>query len=274
MSLFVKKKNRVFIASLPKAGTHLLIAFLEHLWKYKYKGVILSRSFAYNKKNLPTATDDSVLVGVDAPALVKRTVIHKFLKKIPSYGIVPGHTAYNVELENLLSEEKYRCLVISRDPRDVVVSHVHYILKEQHFLHSYYNSLEDFDRCLMISIEGIKMDGIELKNIADRVLGITDWNKSEMFLPLRFEDVIGLRGGGELDRQLETFRKIVTHLGIDVNDDQIKKAATDMFGKGYSFRKGNIGGWREVFKDEHKSCFKELAGDLLIELGYEEDMDW
>lgn len=274
MPFFLKKQNRVFIASLPKAGTHLLIAFLEHLWKYKYKGVILANSFANNKKNLPIPTDDVVLVGVDAPALVKKTVVHRFLKKIPSYGIVPGHTAYNAELENLLSEERYGCIVISRDPRDVVVSHAHYILKEVHFLSSYYNSLDDFDSCLMTSITGINKDGIELKNIAERVNGISHWNKREMFLPIRFEDVIGLRGGGELEKQLKIFRDVVTHLGIDVSDDQIKKAATDMFGEGHSFRKGGIGGWREVFNEDHKSCFKELAGDLLIELGYEQDKEW
>ena len=174
----------------------------------------------------------------------------------------------------MLSEEGYRGLVISRDPRDVVVSHAHYILKEAHFLHDYYRSLEDFDRCLMISIEGLHEQGVILKNIAERVRGVIDWNKSELFLPLRFEDVIGTRGGGELAQQLEVFRDVADHLGIDANDSQILKAATDMFGEGHSFRKGQIGGWRESFKDEHKARFKELAGDLLIELGYEKDLEW
>ncbi len=41
-----------------------------------------------------------------------------------------------------------------------------------------------------------------------------------------------------------------------------------------TFRKGKIGGWRESFTDEHKHLFKEIAGDLLIRLGYEADFDW
>jgi phosphoglycolate phosphatase-like HAD superfamily hydrolase len=28
------------------------------------------------------------------------------------------------------------------------------------------------------------------------------------------------------------------------------------------------------FKDEHKAIFKEIAGDLLVKLGYESSYDW
>jgi hypothetical protein len=41
-----------------------------------------------------------------------------------------------------------------------------------------------------------------------------------------------------------------------------------------TFRRGQIGGWREEFTAEHKALFKEVAGDILIELGYERDHRW
>ena len=40
------------------------------------------------------------------------------------------------------------------------------------------------------------------------------------------------------------------------------------------FRKGIAGDWRNVFTEEDKVLFKKEAGDLLIKLGYEEDLDW
>ncbi len=47
---------------------------------------------------------------------------------------------------------------------------------------------------------------------------------------------------------------------------------------GVSKYKGNgkaqVGSWREFFTDEAKQWFKEDAGELLIELGYESDMSW
>jgi hypothetical protein len=39
-------------------------------------------------------------------------------------------------------------------------------------------------------------------------------------------------------------------------------------------RKGIVGDWKNVFTEEDKSGFKEIAGDLLIKLGYEKTNDW
>lgn len=40
------------------------------------------------------------------------------------------------------------------------------------------------------------------------------------------------------------------------------------------FRKGVAGDWRNFFTEKDRDIFKEEAGDLLVELGYEEDNDW
>jgi hypothetical protein len=40
------------------------------------------------------------------------------------------------------------------------------------------------------------------------------------------------------------------------------------------FRKGVQGDWRNHFTNEMKQGFKALAGSLLVELGYEQDMSW
>ncbi len=39
-------------------------------------------------------------------------------------------------------------------------------------------------------------------------------------------------------------------------------------------RKGIVGDWRNVFTDEQTRTFSELAGPLLVELGYESSDDW
>jgi hypothetical protein len=40
------------------------------------------------------------------------------------------------------------------------------------------------------------------------------------------------------------------------------------------YRKGVAGDWKSVFTEQNKQEFKAVAGDLLIELGYEENNDW
>jgi len=44
--------------------------------------------------------------------------------------------------------------------------------------------------------------------------------------------------------------------------------------KSHTFRSGKTGGWREHFTEEHKKLFKDVAGDLLVRLGYEKSNDW
>ena len=44
--------------------------------------------------------------------------------------------------------------------------------------------------------------------------------------------------------------------------------------KSPTFRSGKTGEWKKYFTDEHKKIFKDIAGDLLIKLGYEKDNDW
>jgi hypothetical protein len=40
------------------------------------------------------------------------------------------------------------------------------------------------------------------------------------------------------------------------------------------YRKGVVGDWKNVFTERDKRIFKEVAGELLIRLGYEKDYDW
>ena len=48
----------------------------------------------------------------------------------------------------------------------------------------------------------------------------------------------------------------------------------ELFGVGSTFRKGQIGGWSEVFLPEHVQAAKEVVGPLLVKLGYETNPDW
>jgi hypothetical protein len=44
--------------------------------------------------------------------------------------------------------------------------------------------------------------------------------------------------------------------------------------KSHTFRSGKKAGWHSEFTVEHRRRFDALAGDLLIELGYETNHDW
>ena len=140
-----------------------------------------------------------------------------------------------------------------------------------------------------------------------RWIGVNDISQFyHVFLPwaydqrvgsIRFEDLIGEQGGGGKKAQYEVIKKVAQHLGIRVdkklfkskyfkfnklekleigylNKKMLQKIENKLFGGTYTFRKGQIGEWQEYFTDYHKTIFKKVGGQLLIDLGYENDLRW
>ncbi len=61
--------------------------------------------------------------------------------------------------------------------------------------------------------------------------------------------------------------------GID--DREEREICAALFGKSsLTFNKGKIGRWKTVFTDKHIEEFKVNTGDLLINLGYEDSVNW
>ena len=66
------------------------------------------------------------------------------------------------------------------------------------------------------------------------------------------------------------------HLDYNYSDDDdiIRWICENSFGKTSTFRKGQIGNWKNIFGRAEIDLFKELTGNLLIELGYEKTKNW
>ena len=146
-------------------------------------------------------------------------------------------------------------------------------MHEEHAMHDYYNSLPDFDARLQVAITGIDRDGLKMVSVKQRYEGVFQWLEQKNVLCLRFEDLINNRDAtlnAMLDEVEKTGYKIPTPRGkaleILVESIQPKKSHT--------FRSGKTGGWKTYFTDEHKELFKEIAGDLVVRLGYEKANDW
>jgi hypothetical protein len=169
---------------------------------------------------------------------------------------------------------------IFRDPRDVVVSHVFYVtgMEARHVHHQYYASLPDFDSRLNVSILGRPDADVEFPDIAGRFTPYLGWLEHPEVLTLHFEDLINDRRSA-LTRIMDHFlaraplrvsspkgpprRLILESLESSINPSRSP-----------TFRSGKTGEWKKHFTNEHKKIFKNVAGDLLIRLGYEKDNHW
>ena len=164
---------------------------------------------------------------------------------------------------------------IYRDPRDMLVSQVFFAtdMYEEHGMHEYYKSLPDFGARLNVAITGIDKDGLKMVSVKQRYEGVFQWLEQKNVLCIRYEDLINNRDA-TLHAMLAEVEK--TDYKIPIPREKALSVLIEAIQpkKSHTFRSGKTGGWKEHFSDGHKKLFKDIAGDLLIRLGYEKSNDW
>ncbi|MBI5298080.1 MAG: sulfotransferase domain-containing protein [Chloroflexi bacterium] len=250
----------VFGNSKPKSGSHLLLQILNgftQIMPYRYVDADPIRTI---NKDGGRRTIDRVAAD---------------LGNVPQGVIGWGYVDATPENVAVLCAPNRVNYFIYRDPRDMLVSQVFFAtdMHEEHGMHAYYKSLPDFGARLNVAITGIERDGLKMVSVKQRYEGVFQWLEQKMVMCLRFEDLINNRDAtlhAMLDEVEKTGYKIPTPrekaLLILVEAIQPKKSHT--------FRSGKTGGWKQHFTDEHKQLFKEVAGNLLVRLGYEKNNDW
>lgn len=264
--------HRVLVMSVPKSGTNLARSALG-----AFDGLQLAHT-GFRGRNLPPAAPGTpaVPMGVDWPAQVDALAVRRRLRTVPPGGVAQAHVGWSSSFAELLDRYDYRAVVMLRDPRDVATSLVPYLLRlPHHFLHDRFAALPEQDR-YTAALEGLPpgRDGLGLLDMATRFRSVARWSRDPRTIVVRFEDLVGERGGGDRDTQLRTLAGMRAHVGLAPDEDQVARVADDLFGSSRTFRKGQIGTWREQFSDEQVELSRRLLGDLLIEWGYEADHDW
>lgn len=262
-----RPKNLVICNSYPKSGTHLLYQIL------------------YSTPGLKQWDD---IISVQALCGIMNTPNHIRWKlgSAPDQSIVRSHLMYSQQILDIFSEHRCKLLFIYRDLRDVTVSHARWVTKEEQiFLHDIYQQESSFDKQLMNSIVGVPVgtpfsSNLSQPNIAQDFSRWHGWLQHPDTLSIKFENLVGERGGGCEDKRLHIVEQIMDHLQVTMSAEEIKTK----FGsyamnpeESHTFKKGgrgSIGGWKKYFNDDHKAEFKKIAGNFLIELGYETSLDW
>lgn len=250
----------IFANSKPKSGSHLLLQVMNgftQIMPYKYVDADPIRTI---KKDGGRRTADDIFTD---------------LRSVPNGVISWGYVDATPENASFLTSDGRINFFIYRDPRDMLVSQVFFAtdMHGEHGMHDYYNSLPDFEARLNVAVTGIDRDGLKMVSVKQRYEGVFQWLKQKNTMCIRFEDLINNRDAtlmSMLDEVESTGYKIPTPrekaLPILVDAIQPKKSHT--------FRSGKTGGWTQHFSEENKKLFKDVAGDLLVQLGYEKDNNW
>lgn len=272
---------RGFLAnSLPKAGTHLLaktLSLFPGVPDYSSGIEHLDIQWVKQFARPDDADEGPVPLGVTWPRPVPRAALRRALRQIRRGRFCSSHAPHSAELSTLLNERGIKSILILRDPRDVVVSSAQYIPKTPHNpFHEMYLPLSKAER-IMLTIRGrepIQSGEPRMLNIGDACRSLVPWMQEPFNYTTFFHKLVGPQGGGDGTEQLVELRNLGHHLGLHYRKRDLERIARNTFGGTHTFRQGTSGGWREHFTDDHKRAFKEFAGQLLIDWGYEHDLDW
>ncbi len=242
-------QGRVLITSIPKAGTHLLGKTIEKI------------------THIPVSDED----------------IHH------TYDRVVTFAKANPEVPVLL---------IVRDLRDVCLSYVHYVSLQirNHPDPQHYYLFGEFKRSdevladlipqwQRISIENKLTAVLEANSLAP--CDIDNFFRVAMELSqlpnvtlIKFENLVGPNGGGDFKLQCKEIEKIAKVYQVNLSLPQVMVIANTIFGPtprsrwNNTFRKGEIGSWKDVYTEHQISVFKERFNDYLYYFGYIENEDW
>lgn len=248
---FQENRRKVLVNGSPKSGTTWVFKLITSLPRYRGVGNFHGDKTRYN----------SVCPG---------EVVH-------------GHDRYTSELAQILAANGIRVVLLLRDPRDQLISRVFHIRRDSN--HPWHTRLQavELDEAIMACIEGCEgLPG------ARSMIELTEsWlDHGSDFLLVRYEKLLS-DPKGELRRTLD-------FLGIEISmallDDIVVRSQFERMASGKKFwkatrkpgqedpnshfRKGVVGDWKNYLTEDHIRRFKEVAGDQLIELEYEKNLDW
>jgi sulfotransferase 6B1 len=251
---------RVFGNSKPKSGSHLLLQILNGFTRVMPYAYVEAEPVRTITKEGRRKTNEEILGD---------------LKRTPKGVIGWGYVDATKDNIAFLCQPDRVNYFIYRDPRDMLVSQVFFAtdMQDEHGMHEYYKALPDFGERLKVAITGIEQDGLNMVSVKQRYEGVFQWREQKLVMCIRFEDLINQRDAtlnAMLDQMETTGYKIPTprEMAIPILIQAIQP------GKSHTFRSGKAGGWHEYFTKEHKKLFLDVAGDLLVKLGYEKSNDW
>lgn len=273
---------RIIANSLPKSGTHLLVRFLELLEFKEYEkgltGAMVRptqrnpfKRYLTNQKRCLNQNSNGFSIDLDNMYnKIQQKYLDKYLDTVKNNYFISAHIPYTKELDDYLLKQDFKMLYIIRDPRDVLLSYYNHQNRDPHYpFHSYFKD-KTFKESYKKILEGMTKGETILASLKNRIHQSQGWINSKNVFSLKFEELIGEKGGGDKELQLETIKNLLNFLEIDFDDEKVYYLSQNIFyPKAETFHKGQIYRWKEEYADEIKDEVNEYLKDFLMGLNYE-----
>lgn len=264
--------EKVFINSMPKSGTNLLARAFD-LASVKYAELGISEALLIGTPYLPRQfarrsffERDPITIGLNVQVPVRRRWLDRKLSKVGPDQYLTGHANWSPGLETLLNAHRFVTLIVVRDPRDVLLSQIHYVAKsEAHFLHKAYKGASIQER-LNLALLGGKICTYDVAPFDLLLERVDAWFARSNALRIKFEDLVGAPGGGSAEKQEAVFQLLEESTGHRFDREIM---ARDLYGKSSTFRKGKIGSASQELAESELRRIDDVVGPWRYKWGYE-----
>ncbi len=226
-------KRTIFLLSIPKAGTHMVIRLFELMG--------LGRS----PERAPRPGTWATPVGYHYHA--------------PCRDLMRGDWFDPMGRQLLFRSP---AIFVYRNPLDIIVSELDWFVRAEHTFSGYLNCCanrsEQLDRLIA--------DDAVMGTIRDRINGYVGWMSFNNVIPVCYEELVGKRGGGSEAEQLDTIWALQLKLHVGGSPHEYGSRLYDPASA--TFSKGRIGRHMECFEERHFTLLHSLPQDFMQALGY------
>ena len=258
----------IAVISHERSGTHLTLDTLRNFFKET------------STRQLPFTSPQSLYFNLDWKLAREAEQTMEQIERLSSRPLLKTHmlpdlsTVWKEEAKPLFRDllDQSDHVYVLRDGRDVMVS-----------FYYYRQSFEDYNG----TFEGTFSEFLERGNGDDKppppvswAEHVRAWTGQPGVTVVKYEQMLS-----EFPQVLERMRERLAIRRnrrppepVKLTKSRLARAVQRMLGTQDSSavqpRKGKVGDWRNHFSEEDKAYFKQAAGDVLIEWGYETDNDW
>tara|TARA_S200000501_G_C20701378_1_gene689675 strand:+ start:156 stop:977 length:822 start_codon:yes stop_codon:yes gene_type:complete len=272
---------KVFINTIPHSGTHFIVSILEAFGfkhsTFNYSFYTIKPFFRINQKrginwrsayllqNVLSIKPKEIPVSVSSPRNITQSTYKNLFKNLNNQEFIIGHVPFSKKASDLNEKNIDRVISITRDPRDMVLSMMRHIKdRSQHHAHRYlFKELDNDQERFNQICKGYQNEFGYMCGIKKMYESILEWEKFSKSKILKFEEIIGPQGGGDVESQINSINDLSNFLGLEFNEEEIIEISNKAFGNSTTFRGGRINGWKSFLTDEQNKFFESEYHKLL-----------
>jgi two-component sensor histidine kinase len=269
---------RALVSSIPKCGKNLIVSFfdaLELVRQADEQAVVTTAAYVQARWLLDTRSRGSQ----DQPGIALAAIAAFMAEARPAYEAlvgsfarqadgtyIHGHFGYDPGLHAAARAAGLPIVFVYRDPRGALASLAHFLVERGEPADLLPRlARRDVPTALRFLLDG----DAETLPFARLLAPYEGWLGAEGVLALRFEDLVGPRGGGSAGRQLAALTALADHVGWRGPASALLDAVDRAFNpEAGTFRRGRIDGWRDDIDAETFAQYPAALVDLPRAWGY------